>query len=313
MVRIGIDVGGTKAAYGLFDEDNRLLDRRQHLVPVDTDGPGLSEILLGNILSILRENGVDHSRVEGIGIGMPSFILYDRGYVYMTSALVNVRDFAMRDWFRERLDIPVAVDKDSNASAVAEHRYGAGRGARNMVYTTVGTGLGSGLIINGELFHGSYGWAVETGHMLITPDQGLECGCRNRGCFMSYASGRYLPDHMKRLGAGMKTEIDLTGDLNGYVLKQGLDAGDPLAEATADQLARYIGILTVNLYLALNINLFVFGGGLVNLGNVLFDRVRAVFDRYNHVDMPVEFKFAELKQDYGIIGAAEFVRDLPKP
>ena len=173
----------------------------------------------------------------------------------------------------------------------------------------VSTGIGSGLILNGELFRGTYGWAGESGHMLITPDDGVECGCRNRGCFMSWASGRYIPEHLRRMGKGRETMLDMNGALDGKALKQACDAGDPLALEFLDQSAHYIAICCFNIYLLLNVNLYVFGGGLTNLGDALFSRVRAEFDRYNHVDMPVDFRIAELKQDFGIIGAAELVKD----
>ena len=308
MLCIGVDVGGTKVAYGLFDEEGKLLDRRQHPTPRLADGPQLSELILETVNAILKDNSVDHSQIKGIGIGMPSFLIYDRGYVYMTSAMVNVRDFPMRDWFAERIDIPVVIDKDSNAAALAEYRYGAGRGSRNMIYTAVSTGIGCGLILNGELFRGSYGWAGESGHMLITPDSGVECGCRNRGCFMSWASGRYIPDQLRILGKGRRTVLDMNGPLDGPALREACEAGDALALECVGQMAHYIGVCVFNIYLLLNVNLFVFGGGLTHFGDLLFDKVRAEFDRYNHVDMPVDFRFAELKQDFGIIGAAELVR-----
>lgn len=308
MLRIGVDVGGTKVAYGLFDEEGNLLDRRQHPTPMEATGEELSELILQNIRGMMADNDVGEADVQGIGIGMPSFIIYDKGYVYMTSALTNVRDFPMRDWFAARIGIPVVVDKDSNAAALAEHRYGAGRGSRDMIYMAVSTGIGCGLLLNGQLYRGSYGWAGEAGHMLITPDAGVECGCRNRGCFMSWASGRYIPQQLKIFGRGRKTALDMNGPLDGPALKEACDAGDPMALEFLDQMAHYIAVCCINVYLLLNVNLFVFGGGLTHFGPMLFDRVRAEFDRYNHVDMPVDFRFAELKQDFGIIGAAELVR-----
>jgi len=173
MLRIGVDVGGTKVAYGLLDENGNLLDRRQHPTPMEATGEELSELILQNIRGMMADNDVGEADVQGIGIGMPSFIIYDKGYVYMTSALTNVRDFPMRDWFAARIGIPVVVDKDSNAAALAEHRYGAGRGSRDMIYMAVSTGIGCGLLLNGQLYRGSYGWAGEAGHMLITPDAGV--------------------------------------------------------------------------------------------------------------------------------------------
>ena len=306
--RIGIDVGGTKTAYGLFHEGNTLIDRHQHPTPIDIDGPGLCELLLEGIRTLLERNGIDHASVEGVGIGMPSFIFYERGYIYMTSALVNVKEFAMRDYMAQRLDIPVVLDNDSNGAALAEYRYGAGRGSRHMIYMSASTGLGSGLILNGQLFRGSYGWAGESGHMLITPDEGLMCGCRNRGCFMSWAAGKDIPRRLRLKADSFDTKMDLSRDVDGVALLAACREGDPLALAELDEMAHYLAVCLFNIYQLLNVNLFVFGGGLTHFGPLLFGRVRAQFDRYNHIPQPVEFKIAELQQNFGIIGAAELVR-----
>lgn len=305
---MGIDVGGTKVAYGLFDEDGGLMVRHQQPTPLDIDGPGLCDQLLAGIDDVLGMHGIHHGDVEGVGIGMPSFILYDQGYILATSALVNICQFAMRDYLTQRLDIPVFLDNDSNAAALAEYRFGAGRGSRHMVYMSASTGLGSGLILNGQLFRGSYGWAGESGHMLITPDAGVACGCGNRGCFMSWASGRYLPDQIRRIAQGRETMMDLGPTLDGTALHEACRQGDSVALEALDQMAHYMAICLFNIYQLLNVNLFVFGGGLTHFGGMLFDRVHREFDRYDHMHMPVSFRIAELERDFGIIGAAELVR-----
>lgn len=305
--RIGIDVGGTKMACALFDGDNAIIDRERHATPLDVDGPGLSALMLRDIEALLERNGIGHDSVRGVGIGLPSFIYFERGYVYMTSALTNLKEFPMRDYLAERLDIPVALDNDSNAAALAEYRYGAGRGSRNMIYMSASTGLGSGLILNGRLFRGSYGWAGESGHMLITPDAGLECGCGNRGCFMSWAAGRYVPDQIRVLAKGRETLMDLGPGLDCAALNEAVRAGDAVALEALEQMAHYMAVCLFNIYQLLNVNLYVFGGGLTHFGDALFGRVRREFDRYNHLPQPVEFKIAELKQDFGVIGAAELV------
>ena len=305
--RIGIDAGGTKVAYGLFDQNNSLVGRRQHPTPADADGPQFSDLIIENCLALLQEQNLKIEDLRGIGVCMPSFILFEEGYICMTSAMENIRDFAMREYLTQRLPVSIVLDNDSNCAALAEYRFGAGRGSRHMVYMSVSTGIGSGLIINGELFRGSYGWAGETGHMLITPDEGLECGCRNRGCFMSWAGGRYIPDRVLRKAKDFETKMNLAERTDGIALVQACRDGDPLALAVLDEMAHYLGVCLFNIYQMLNINLFVFGGGLTHFGPLLFDRVRAEFDRYNHIPQPVEFRFAELKQDFGIIGAAELV------
>ncbi len=305
---IGIDAGGTKVAYGLFDESDNLVARCQHPTPIYADGPEFTDIVINTINKIIQDNELTEDDISGIGMGMPSYLLYDKGYVYVTSAMVNIRDFAMRDYFKERISIPVFIDNDANLAALAESVHGAGKGYRDMVYIAIGTGLGSGLILNNALYRGSYGWAGECGHMLITPDSGVECGCRNKGCFMSWTSGRYIPHQVKLKAESADTIIDINGQINGEVLISAYNSGDRLAEDILNQMAKYLGICVYNIYQLLNVNLYVFGGGLTAFGDILFDRVKSEFDRYNHVPLPVEFKYAEMKKDFGIVGAKELAK-----
>ena len=307
MYRIGIDVGGTKIAYGLFDEQNTIVDQFREKTDPEISGPALADQILQQINTLLQRNLLGEKDLAGIGICMPSFILFDEGYICMTSAMVNVKDFAMRDYMAKRLSVPIVLDNDSNCAALAEYRFGAGRGSRHMIYMAASTGIGSGLILNGKLFRGSYGWAGESGHMLITPDSGLECGCRNKGCFMTWSSGKDIPRRVRMKADSFDTKMDLCVDPDGPALLHACKENDPLAMAVLDEMAHYLGVCVFNIYQMLNVNLFVFGGGLTHFGPLLFDRVRAEFDRYYHIPQPVYFKFAELKQDFGIIGAAELV------
>ena len=202
----------------------------------------------------------------------------------------------------------MVLDNDSNAAALAEYRRGAGRGLRNMVYMAVSTGIGSGIIINGDLFRGSYGWAGESGHMLDTPDDGIMCGCGNYGCFMSQISGRNLPKRLGiRLLRGKKSLLEEVKERNGEALFKAVREGDELAGEELAHMAHHLAVCVYNIYQLLNINSFVFGGGLTSFGESLFGPMRQEFDRYDHIKMPVEFRFAELKKDFGIIGAAELL------
>ena len=308
---LGIDAGGTKVAYGLFDAEGNLIYRTQHPSDVRADGPAFADRMLKNIEMILEKQEVGMEELEGLGVCMPSYILFDKGYIYLTSALPEIKDFAMREYMEERLPgVKIVLDNDSNVAALAEYRKGAGRGTRHMVYMAVSTGIGSGLIIDGKLFRGSYGWAGESGHMLITPDEGLACGCGNRGCFMSYASGRYVPQRLKkRMEEGMESSMKEKAALSCEELLEAYQTGDRLAIEMVNSMAHYIAVCLYNIYQLLNINVFVFGGGLTNFGDILFGRIRKEFERYNKIDLPVEFRMAELKKDFGIIGASELVRD----
>jgi len=257
----------------------------------------------------MEKNGLTFDALEGIGIGMPSFIKCDTGYVFMTSAMPRIKDFAMRDYLEARLPTRIVLDNDANTAALAEYRHGAGRGTRHMVYIVVGTGLGSGIIIDGKVFSGSYGAAGECGHMLATPNEGLLCGCGNKGCFMSYITGRLLPEHVKLGLEGGISGVLTSKTANGKKLIEAYKKGDLLAQKLMEQIAHYLAWCLFNIYQLLNIDTFVFGGGYTGMGDILFDRVREEFDKLNHIPFPVHFKMAELKEDIGIIGAAEYVKE----
>ena len=305
---IGIDAGGTKVAYGLFDSRGVMIERMRHPTDPSANGPEFSDTLIENIQTLLKNNGLTEESLSGVGVCMPSFILQEEGRIFMTSAMPGIKNFLMRDYLSERLRSRISLVNDANAAALAEYRYGAGRGAKHMVYVVLGTGIGSGIIIDGKLFQGSYGFAGECGHMVATPDAGLPCGCENSGCFMSYASGLFITEHVKsKLDKGAKSVLPREG-VDGASLRRALDAGDAVAIEIIEEMAHYIAVCVFNIYQMLNINTFVFGGGLVNLGEVLFGRVRGEFDRYNHIPLPVYFKMAELEHDIGIIGAAEVAK-----
>lgn len=308
---IGIDVGGTKTAYGLFDGQLNIIARERRASDAGMDGEAFFGAIAETVKGMLP--GGDLSKLNGVGIGMPSYIDYQKGYIIKTSNLVNIKDFYARDFLSAKLDgARVALDNDGHAGALAEHRYGAGRGFTHMLYCPVSTGLSSGIIIGNELFRGSYGFSGESGHMIATPGEGLLCGCGNRGCVISWCSGSMIVKHIQNwIGAGEKTVLtEIAGSADAiqtYHINEAYDSDDGLAIRAVEQMAKYLAVWLFNLYVTLNINCFVFGGGLLNMGDRLFPRVREQFDAYNRDAHPVYFKTAELGGDYGIIGAASLV------
>ncbi|MDR1469571.1 MAG: ROK family protein [Spirochaetaceae bacterium] len=321
MFTIGIDVGGTKTAYGLFDGETRIVGRHSHPSDALCSPERFFDQIAAGIDALLSAGHIQKENLRGVGIGMPSFILFEEGRIVKTSNLPNIRDFPARAYLRGKLGgIRVIIDNDAHTAAIAEHRHGAGRGFENLLYCPVSTGISTGIIINGTIFRGRYGWAGESGHMIVTPDDGIECGCGNRGCLMSWCSGSMIIKHIKKwIEAGEESRItEFAGGeaLNGNHLAMAYNAGDALAHRAVAQMVTFLGIWTYNLYVTLNINCFVFGGGLLKLfreltidgkpGNLL-NEMKAVFDGYNKNDMPVYFKEAELGDDFGIIGAAELL------
>jgi len=305
---IGIDAGGTKVAYGLFDAEGKVVDRVQHVTDAEATGPVFSDTIIENVMYILDRNHLTFEQLDGVGVGMPSFIKQETGYVFMTSSMPGIKDFAMRDYLEVYLPTRIVLDNDANAAALAEHRHGAGRGTRHMVYVVIGTGHGSGIIIDGKVFSGSYGAAGECGHMLATPDEGLMCGCENKGCFMSHIAGKHLPERVRLgLNEGVKSTLKPEAT-DGKSLLKAYKSGDELAVKVVGDMAHYLAYCVFNVYQMLNIDTYVFGGGLTALGDALFIKMREEFNRFYHIPFPVHFKMAELKEDIGIIGAAEFLK-----
>jgi len=328
---IGIDIGGTKAAYGLLNNQKQIVSRITHPSSNACKPELFFDEVLANINKIMSDNDINKEDLRGVGIGMPSFIVFEEGRIIKTSNLTNIHDFPARSYLMEKLGgIRTIIDNDAHTAAIAEHRYGAGRGFNNMLYCPVGTGISTGIIINGNIFRGSYGWAGETGHMIVTPDEGVECGCGNRGCLMSWCSGSMIIKHIEKwIDAGEKSCISSlaeNGEINCSHLADAYNKGDHLAHRAIAQMVKFLGIWTYNLYVTLNINCFVFGGGLIKMfrelkdgevkpGNApcgLLNSMKEVFDCYNKNSMPVHFKEAELSNtmsgdDFGIIGAAELL------
>lgn len=318
---LGIDVGGTKIAYGLFDDRHNIVDRFQE--PTNAGGNALEvlEPILETCKKLLSKHKIDSKNFRGIGLAFPSFIDFDRGYILKTTNIVGLNNFDVRKYFGNALQTKIALDNDANVAALAEHHLGAGRGYKDMLYCAVSTGISNGIIINNRLFRGSYGAAGETGHMIITPNAGVECGCGNKGCFMSYTSGSMILKHIsQKLKEGRKTlMLEMANNdpdkIDGKILDMAAQKGDPLAREMLDQMAFYLAIWLFNLYQCFNINCFVFGGGLVNIEGLIFEKTRAIFDQFlkNQPD-PIYFKKAELGNDFGIIGAHllldEYLKDL---
>lgn len=309
---LGIDVGGTKIAFGLFNSQRVIVYYRKIATKKDATPDEMTQILSHEIDDILHCNNLTPDDLKGIAAGFPSYVDFARGVIVFTTNMVNLKNYHAKKALSERYPgVEIIIDNDTNIAALAEHRLGAGCGFDHMLFTAVSTGVGSGFIINNQLYRGAYGGAGESGHMLITPDQGIECGCENRGCFMSYTSGSMIMRHARlALEAGEKSLLSdlVDGDLDllsAAHLNTAYCKNDPLATRLLDQIGYYLGVYVYNMFIGMNFNCYVFGGGMVQFGDALFDRIRATFDRYNHAkDQEIYLKPAEVGEDCAVLGAA---------
>ncbi len=309
-----VDLGGTKTAIAVFDGDKVIIAQDKIMTDKELPPEELFLRIIHALEELIEQSGHGITELAGVGIGIPGMVNSKLGEISLIAMLPKLNKFPVADFIESKLPgVRVVIGNDSHSAALAEYRHGAGRGFEHMVYCPVSTGFASGIIIDGKLFTGSDGASGESGHTIVTPGAGIECGCGNTGCICSYASGAMIVRHINKwIEAGEKSiMLDLAGGdphkITAHHIEEAYKQGDKMAEKALDQMGKYIGIWIFNLYLTLNINCIVFGGGLIKMGDMLFDRVRAAFDSYRQTDMPVYFKFAELGQDAGVIGAMELL------
>lgn len=307
------DVGGTKIALGVFDQDKKLLAKTKFPSDPALSGEELFRGMVEELKGLMAKNGLPFAELAGLGAGIPGPVKAGTGEVALCSMLPGLNRFPAQDFLSGLLPgVRVEVGNDGHCAALAESRRGAGRGFPHMVYCPVSTGLASAIIIDGKLFRGSDGFAGESGHTIVSPGEGIPCGCGNQGCIQSYSSGGMIVRHIRQwIADGQPTKmLELAGSpekIDARVIEAAALEGDEMALRALDQMALYLGIWLFNLYLTLNINCFVFGGGLINMGDLLFGRIREVFDSYRQTTEPVYFRFAELSQDSGLLGALELL------
>lgn len=310
---IGVDLGGTKTALGISGPDGEIMES----VKFPTEASSSPEAIGDSIVGAIRELAKGRrAELAGVGVGVPSFVDFERGIAVHSPNIPSLKDFPMKAYLEARLECPVYLDNDANLAALAEYKKGAGRGTKDMIYITASTGVGGGFILNGEIYRGTFYQAGEIGHMLVTPGEGLLCGCGQRGCFESHIGVRYIPERVQgRLDKGEATAMTSMAasvrDIDGRILKQAVDGEDPMATSILGDMCWYLGMLCHNLSMVFSIGRIVIGGGLINFGEPFFRGVRDAFESFRREGLfPVEIKPAELKQDFGVIGALELAISL---
>ena len=316
--RLGIDIGGTKIGYGVLNDEDKIIFRHKTYIKSSITQDEFCNTIYEDVNNILESLNLKQQDFTGMALAFPGYVNFDEGYVVFTPSILNISQFPARERLSRLFPhMKVVIENDVNVAAIAEHKYGAGKGFDHMTYIAIGTGVGNGLILNGNIYRGAYGGAGELGHMLIRPDEGVYCGCGNKGCFMSFTSGSNISKHARvAIEGGEETILtEITGgDLNmisAEHINEAFQKGDILAKKMIDQIGYYLGIYVYNIFMGININCYVFGGGMADIGQYLLDKIWETFDRYNHLlkDQKIYLKYAELGSDAGIIGAAEALRE----
>ena len=308
---IGVDVGGTKVAAGVVDTEGRILARTRR--PTPSASAAEVERTIAEVVAELR---ADHE-VQAIGIGAAGYVDAARARVVFAPNLAW-RDEPLRQEVEALVDLPVVVENDANAAAWAEQRFGAGRGEDNLLCITVGTGIGSGIVLDGRLYRGAFGMGAEAGHMQLVPG-GRRCGCDQRGCLEQYCSGRALlhaareiADVQKDWGARL---LELGGGtpegIESRHVTTAATEGDTAALACFEEIGDALGQGLAMLTALLDPGRIVIGGGLAEAGELLLGPARRSFEK--HVTAAghrpqAQVVVAAFGNDAGMIGAADLAR-----
>lgn len=292
-VCIGIDLGGTELRAAAVDEAATVLRHAQ----VPTAAAAGPAAVLAQIAQLVEEVSTGLAPL-GIGIGSPGPLDVERGLVLHAPMLRGWREVPLARLVGDRTGLPTRLENDANAAALAEWRLGAGRGLRHMVYVTVSTGIGGGIIADGRLLHGDRSLAGEIGHMVVT-EQRVACACGGFGCWEALASGSALGRRAQ--AAGMTAE----GAVTARQVAERAAAGDPLASRLMAEEARYLGLGFANLLHLYAPEMIVVGGGLSScLPLMAAEIARTIGERAMPAYRAVPIRAAALGARAGVIGAA---------
>ena len=305
----GIDVGGTTVKMGLFTTEGELLDKWEIPTRKEDGGAYILNDVAASVEAKLAEKNIAKEDVAGAGIGVPGPTL-DTGYV---SICVNLgwKDKNPANELSELLSIPVKAGNDANVAALGEMWKGGGEGYLDVVLLTLGTGVGGGIIINGEIAPSHRGVGGELGHITVNPDEEATCNCGNHGCLEQYASATGVVRIAKKLLAASKEESSLR-TLETVTAKDVFDAakaGDHLAVEAVEVLGKYLGLVVANVALTVDPDVFVIGGGVSKAGQVLIDVITRYYHKFAKIigDNKAKVVLAKLGNDAGIYGAARMV------
>ncbi|MEV8631848.1 ROK family glucokinase [Streptosporangium sp. NPDC051023] len=308
---IGVDIGGTKIAAGVVDEDGRVVEHLLRATPA-RDPERVAETIAEAVRELAKER-----EIEAVGLGAAGFVDETRALVRFAPNLAW-REEPLQKKVSALVGLPVVVENDANAMAWAEAKFGAGRGETHLVCVTVGTGIGGGIVLGGSLYRGRWGMGAELGHMQLIPE-GRPCGCGNLGCWEQYASGNALVIEAKeiaRADPGRAARLlEIAGgtpeQIEGKEVTDAARQGDPAALAAFSTMADWLAQGLCDLAAILDPGCFVLGGGVSTAADLWIDQVRESFAATltGRGHRPVaDIRLAELGASAGLVGAADLAR-----
>ena len=317
---IGIDLGGTSIKFGILTLDGQVQEKWAIATNILEDGKHIVPDIVASLKHRLELYGMTKDDFIGIGMGSPGAV--DRQEKTVTGAF-NLNWSATEQVgsiIEEALGIPFAIDNDANVAALGERWVGAGANNPDVVFVTLGTGVGGGIIADCNLIHGVAGAGGEIGHMIVEPDKGFACTCGNKGCLETVASATGVVRLARLLAESyegdslIKAAIDNGDSVSSKDIFDAAVSGDRFADSVVEKVCYYLGLATANISNLLNPDSVVIGGGVSAAGEFLRGRIESYFKTYAfpQVRQSTHIKLAELGNDAGLIGAASLAKDFEK-
>ncbi len=303
----GVDIGGTTVKIGLFDVEGNVLDKWE--IPTRTENEG--EEILPDVADSIREKmkQMDKEAIAGIGVGAPGPI--DADGVVHRAVNLGWKTFNVKETLEALINLPVRAGNDANVAALGEMWMGGGKGYKDLVVVTLGTGVGGGIIVDGRMVSGSTGAAGEIGHIHVDDTETDICNCGNKGCLEQFASATGITRLAnKKLASTDMDSVLRSGEVSAKTVFDAVKARDPLAMEVAEQFGKYLGDALAAVAGVVNPEAFVIGGGVSKAGEVLIDYIRPHYEKsVFQGSREVKFALATLGNDAGIYGAAKLVLD----
>lgn len=304
---VGVDIGGTSVKIGLFETEGKLLEKWEIPTNKENHGEWILPDVAASILDKLKEKEIQKEDVTGVGVGIPAPV-NEKGVVQQTA---NV-GWGYKEVTRELSELlggmRVKAGNDANVAAMGEMWLGAGRGEKNIVMVTLGTGVGGGVIVDGHMLVGHHGAGGEIGHICVNREEKDACGCGLHGCLEQYASATGIAKLARKALCAEHEETMLSGNPSAKDVFDAVKAGDALAIHIADEFGRYLGEALASLAAVVDPAVFVIGGGVSKAGPVLIPFVEKTFQKKAFfANKDTKIVLAELGNDAGICGAARLI------
>ncbi len=303
----GVDIGGTTVKIGLFTTEGELLEKWEIKTRTENHGEAILPDVAESLQNKMQEKNIRKSEVDGIGIGIPAPVMED-GVVQKTANLGWGYKEVTRE-MKELTGLPVAAGNDANMAALGEMWLGAGKGQKNMIMVTLGTGVGGGIIVNGKPLAGSHGAGGEIGHFCVNEEETETCGCGNTGCLEQYASATGISRLARRRLERDDSPSSLRGsEISAKAVFDALKEGDAVAKEIVEEFGSYLGHALAAIAVITDPSVIVIGGGVSKAGEILLEYVEKYFhEKAFFANEDTRFVLAQLGNDAGICGAAKLI------